>query len=101
MFTMTNPLSRLSGDSIKVLVGSNQELFTVHKNLICASSPFFERAMSGEWAESATQTIEMPDDEPGIFALYIYWLYYNKLPTSNEGPTSSGHDSEFLHLNKE
>lgn len=36
--------------------------------------------MAGGWAESLTRTVEMPDDEPGTFAFYIFWLYYGSLP---------------------
>jgi hypothetical protein len=60
--------------SIRVLVGaeeSGMKEFTVHEDLICPRSQFFRKAMSGPWKESEERKVDLPEDEPGVFALYL------------------------------
>lgn len=87
--------SRLAGRAVDVLVGEEKEIFSVHEKLIRASSPFFDKAVSGIWLESTQHTIELPEDEPEIFGIYVHWLYYEKLPVSCNEPSS-----EYLNLMK-
>jgi hypothetical protein len=37
--------------------------------------------MNGKWAESETRTIDLTEDDPEIFALYLNPVYNNHLPT--------------------
>lgn len=88
-------LFRLIGRAVDVLVGEEKEIFSVHEKLIRASSPFFDKAMSGAWLESPQHTIQLPEDEPEIFGIYVHWLYYDTLPVSCNEPSS-----EYLNLMK-
>lgn len=36
--------------------------------------------MSGSWKESEEQTLNLPEDDPNIFALYSHWLYVGQIP---------------------
>jgi hypothetical protein len=49
--------------------------FTVHEDLICPRSHFFRKAMSGPWKESEERKVDLPEDEPGVFALYLKLIY--------------------------
>jgi hypothetical protein len=49
----------------------NQEHFSVHEGIMCARAEFFRRAMNGNWAEREERLVNMPEDDPKIFATYI------------------------------
>lgn len=70
-----------------IVVGAERKPFIVHELIICASSPFFKNAMSGPWKESSEHTVDLPEDEPKVFALYCHWLYYATIPVRIEDPT--------------
>lgn len=59
-----------------MVVGSEEKAFSVHENLIRASSIFFDKALSGNWKESHERVIKLPEDEPEVFAIYVHWLYF-------------------------
>lgn len=71
------------------MVGPERKPFTVHELIICASSPLFKSAMSGPWKESKEHVVNLPEDDPNIFALYSHWLYYAKIPVRIEGATEA------------
>lgn len=52
--------------------------------------------MSSNWNESETGSVGLPDDDPDTFQVYLYWLYYKKLPVKSENPCYS----EYLQLAK-
>jgi hypothetical protein len=94
-----NLSQRLRGRTVDIVVGAQQEVFSVHERLVRASSSFFDKAMAGDWKESQQRTIHLPDDEPEIFALYVHWLYYGTLPVFCDEPGLPG-NSEYLNLVK-
>jgi hypothetical protein len=61
--------------TIDVLVGSQEELFVVHKDVICVSSKFFKAACSQRWVEGKEKKVRLPEVEPKIFQSYVAWLY--------------------------
>lgn len=60
---------------VSVHVGPAQEIFHIHKPLICSASPFFKNALDGEFKEAHEQTVSMSADSPEIFDLFTVWLY--------------------------
>ncbi|KAE9376554.1 hypothetical protein N431DRAFT_288501, partial [Stipitochalara longipes BDJ] len=62
---------------VTILVGDDSELrpFTLHKDILCKDSPFFDRAFNGNFKEGETQTMILEDIEPSIFGLFLCWLY--------------------------
>lgn len=65
---------------ITVLVGKDEERFTVHKDNICEKSKFFEAALSGEnWLEAKEKLVRLPDVDPQAFQAYAHWCYTNKV----------------------
>lgn len=91
--------SRLAGRAVDVLVGEEKEIFSVHEKLIRTSSPFFDKATSGAWLESAQHTIRLPEDEPEIFSIYVHWLYYGTFPVYCDKPGRPA-NQEYLKLVK-
>lgn len=82
---------------MEVIVGGTS--FHVNEKLICAASPFFDRAFGGEWDESRTRTIELREHDAQVFRTYMHWLYLQKLAVRNDAPGSVGNE-EYLHLAK-
>lgn len=62
-------------NTISVLVGDKKQLFTVYKDVICASSKFFKAACSERWIEGKEKKISLPEVEPALFRSYVAWLY--------------------------
>ncbi|KAJ5360619.1 hypothetical protein N7517_009810 [Penicillium concentricum] len=79
---------RIQGPTVKILVGMSKKPSHVHESILCSSSPFFKKAMSGPWKESAEHTIELPEDDPDMFDMYSHWLYYATIPVIVEGTAS-------------
>ena len=79
---------------VKVLVGEQEQAFTVHEGLICARSKFFRNAMNGNWLEADEKIVRLPDDEPAVFEGYLAVLYLKELPVINEN------DGQYLELAK-
>jgi hypothetical protein len=65
--------------TVKVIVGITQGEFIVHKNLLCAASKFFERALNGQFAESLSQEVKLPEDDPALFECVCDWLYTGEI----------------------
>jgi hypothetical protein len=87
--------------------GERGESFWVHKDLISSRSDFFANALKREWMKVKDRKIELPDDEPKIFALYLQLLYTDKLPvkeieslrkSGDSGDSSDNDDSEYWKL---
>ena len=61
------------------MVGPNKDKFTVPKAFLTKSSDFFKACCDGEWKESKTKTIELPDASPDEFSMYLQWFYTDDL----------------------
>ncbi|KAJ5941325.1 hypothetical protein N7516_001493 [Penicillium verrucosum] len=97
-------INRFQGPIVTITVGRREERFYVHESLICASSLFFNRALSGQWKESEEHTVALPEDDPRIFALYTHWLYAGQIPVIVPCPTMNeagvNNTREQFHLAK-
>ena len=63
-------------ETITVLVGNEYHArkFTVHKELLCAASKYFDGALSDNFKESSSG-LEMSDECPFAFEVLYQWLY--------------------------
>ncbi|KAF2024703.1 hypothetical protein EK21DRAFT_117548 [Setomelanomma holmii] len=52
---------------VSVSTAAHQQTFDVHESLITTRSPFFKKAMTGNWKEAQERVVKLPDDEPVIF----------------------------------
>jgi hypothetical protein len=68
--------------TVVVGVEPNQKRFSIHEGIICARSEFFRRVMSGDWLEKEERLVELPEDDPDIFALYVNIVYMSQVPTN-------------------
>jgi hypothetical protein len=93
------PASKHGLSMITVIVGANTEwpvrTFTVHKNLLCRASDYFDGALNGPFLENSKNELVLADDCPTAFEVLYHWLYtgffYEQtFPTRAE----KGHGSE-------
>ena len=59
--------------------GEDAESWIIHKRLLAHHSPFFAAAFNGNFAESATNTVCLVEDDPDAFKLFVQWLYSGEL----------------------
>lgn len=69
-------------ETFNVLVGrdSNQQLFTVHHDIITNRSDFFEQARSPRWNPKKSVPVKLPHADPQIFDMYLHCVYHNVAP---------------------
>jgi hypothetical protein len=69
-----------------VLIGPGEQVFTVHRDVICAKSKFFKAACSA-WEGDQAITVSLPKNDAKVFQNYVDWVYGNTLmaaPTVDE-----------------
>jgi hypothetical protein len=87
-------LDRLRGSAIEIYVGMSNSLnedtqtslssmWSLPKNLISHYSPFFQAACSWDFQETRNERIELPEDDPALFALFVEWMYYGSYEFSS------------------
>lgn len=59
----------------KVFVGPDKHEFRTHKHLLRHDIPFFRAAFDNLFAEADENSMELPEDDPQVFALIVSWLY--------------------------
>lgn len=81
---------------ITVAVGTNGNTYPVHESLICESSDLFQTARKPEWSEANSGVVDLSDEIPDIFEVYLHWLYFKTLSTvQNQRPSSN---TEYMEL---
>ncbi|KAA8564553.1 hypothetical protein EYC84_011473 [Monilinia fructicola] len=80
-------LLEIFSEVVKLLVGTHRKIFLVHKDMICAASPFFEAGFKPQWQKSGECIMELPEDDPTYFAPLLYWVYNNKVVHVHETMT--------------
>lgn len=60
--------------TVKVLVGSFEEVFVVHPSVLCARSEFFEVALAERW-NSTGEPVKRPEDDASVFNEYLKFVY--------------------------
>jgi hypothetical protein len=91
-------------DSITVEVGAGKIKFRVFEAVIRKSSTFFDNAMKRDWATSRPEPrlIDLTDQDPEIFKIYLHWLYFKTFPTvlTENSATNTTSNTEFVTLGK-
>lgn len=64
---------------------TKSEDFTVHTDPLKDSSDFFRAALDGDWLERSEGKIDLPDDDPSIFQIFIHWMYAKEIDLE-QGP---------------
>ncbi|KAL8865597.1 MAG: hypothetical protein Q9174_006805 [Haloplaca sp. 1 TL-2023] len=66
--------STLTSAIVTICVGPDQRLFAAHEDVL-SHSPFFAAICRGQFLESATKRILLPDETPEIFSSVLEYLY--------------------------
>jgi hypothetical protein len=75
-------MSSLAGLAIELRIGTatsthnTSTSWFLPKRLISQHSPFLEAACHRDFKECRENLIELPDDDPAVFALFVEWMYY-------------------------
>mgnify|MGYP004501698255 CR=1 FL=1 len=75
--------------------------FLAHAAFLTIRSAFFNKAFSGPWREAHDRTVQLPDDDPETFELYLHHIYTGNLAVLPDGIAEDRTDeSERLALAK-
>jgi hypothetical protein len=55
--------------------------FVAHESFLTSRSEFFRCAMNGNWTESESRVVELPEGAPDVFAIYLDYAYTGQLTT--------------------
>ncbi|KAI4215261.1 MAG: hypothetical protein LQ351_002160 [Letrouitia transgressa] len=66
--------STLTSPIVTLLVGCEPRVFAAHEDVL-SLSPFFAAALKGQFFESTSKRIALPDEEPEIFSCVLEYLY--------------------------
>lgn len=65
----------MGSEIVHVFVGKDRKKFAVHKKLICSVSDFFDKAFNGGFKEARENSMNLDEDDPLTFAVFLEWLY--------------------------
>lgn len=90
----------LQSSMVTIHVGTKKrkQALYVHKDLICARSPFFKAALSNDWKEAQEGSVELPDDKDDIVTIYVQWLYRNQIFYKEEKDVKESYVPEMNRL---
>ncbi|KAJ9636600.1 hypothetical protein H2204_005200 [Knufia peltigerae] len=66
-------------DYVQIFVGESKKPTYCHKALICACSRFFACAFLGPYEEGSQNKMNLPEEEPRLFQIFLEWLYERPL----------------------
>ena len=84
---MAPSLNFASSKVITILVGPSKASYTLHKDLLCAHSPFFERCLGTCFLERQKDQVELPEDSPEVFEHFINWVYRRDVVEPTDQPS--------------
>lgn len=90
--------SSLYDDIVSVIVGANAKKFGLHKGLLCHHSSFFNSALNGSFKEAAEKSVTLAEESECTFAIFVAWLYSQKLISERDGRDSPCSIEELLTL---
>jgi hypothetical protein len=77
------------------VVGEEGVSFTLHERLLRHYSSFFHAALTGMSKEAEEKHVVLVEEDPLIFELFIYWLYYQRIP-DDETKDGTNDSEEFF-----
>ena len=61
--------------TVTLYIGLNKAPALVHKDILCNASKVFQTAFQSQFKEGQEQTMNLPDDDPDLFDIFIQCLY--------------------------
>ena len=84
-------LRLLSGPLMEIYVGKSQRHWSLHRNLLCHHSSFFQEEVA-ETGKRSGGKLELLDDDPRAFELLVKWLYQGKIDDVSDMPAEKKWD---------
>ena len=81
--------------TVDVHFGDETKSFPVHKNFLTHYSPFFKKALDGNFLEGQTQTVNLHDTKPRAFGLFLGWIHTQKVENEHGLPPRN---ADLIHL---
>ncbi|MCJ1480631.1 hypothetical protein MMC06_000786 [Schaereria dolodes] len=75
----------LSGPMIDIYVGPSKRHWSLHRNLLCHHSKYFQEHLDEEHKKKGYR-LELLEDDPGAFELLVKWLYQGKIDDVSDMP---------------
>ncbi|UPK97371.1 hypothetical protein LCI18_008306 [Fusarium solani-melongenae] len=72
-----------SGDYSDMTIRCRGREFNTHRAVVCSQSPFFKTALSSNFKEGASGTVDLPDDDPEIVHYFLEFLYIGTYSIDN------------------
>ncbi|TID27936.1 hypothetical protein E6O75_ATG00703 [Venturia nashicola] len=91
-----NGFLKVGKKMVAVFVGDDAEPFTVHRDLITATSYFFSKALSEEVEEN--EELHLPNHKSEHFAAYVQWLYEGRFESTKKSKPEYFMDLLFLGI---
>ena len=86
----------LSGPTVDIIVGKEKRHWTLHRNLLCHHSTYFEAEFLGnevpKGKKPGDQKLELLNDDPAGFELLVKWMYQGRLDEVSELPDDKKYD---------
>lgn len=64
---------------MRVIVGEEEKVYNLHKVYLTHYSPYFEKALNGEFSEATSNEVVLDHTEPNVFDWFVDWLYNQDL----------------------
>lgn len=63
--------------AVSIIVGSDglKRTFYVHKDQLVCVSAYFRTSLNSEFVEGRTQQVELGQDDPDVFDIFVQWIY--------------------------
>lgn len=68
-----------AGETMRGVMIEAEQPFMVHKDIICSKSKLFKTACGSHWKAGQEQNIRLPEHSPGVFEIYMHWVYATTL----------------------
>ncbi|KAI7238890.1 hypothetical protein KC330_g2337 [Hortaea werneckii] len=66
--------------SVTIIMGEDGTKYTLPKQMVCAISQYFARALEGDFKEADERTFKLPDCRAETFDVVLYFHIYQRLP---------------------
>jgi len=101
--SLTRPPARASQHGNETVMinagqGERSQTFTIHKDLLCRSSEFFESVFNGQFLESETGCLDFSQVDSMTFEVLYHWLYTGSVGSIPNFAAESAVDLDLLWL---
>lgn len=85
-------VSRLLDETVVLVVGHEERIFSMHKGLLCSVSDYFKEVLKSEFKEASLQSFVLPEESAWIFERFQLWLYSEQVLDKEEDTSSLDFD---------